>query len=115
MRRSKDKNRAVRTVGFFFFPAKPCLVRTDRRTDRRTRALFGAARVGPPFCLGRGRVRGRGGGGGRRKAKGRPVRGFPGWFRPGAPAPAVAGVLDVGAELKSWEPLGYVPEGTPVV
>ena len=90
-------------------------LRTDRQTDAHTRALFGAARVGPPFCLGRGRVRGRGGGGGRRKAKGRSVRGFPGWFRPGAPAPAVAGVLDVGAELKSWEPLGYVPKGTPVV
>ena len=64
--------------------------------------------------MGRGRVRGRGDGGGRRKAKGRPVRGFPGWFRPGGPAPAVAGVLDVGAELKWWEPLGYVLR-TPVV
>ena len=87
----------------------------DRQTDRHTRALFGAAREGPTFCLGRGRVRGRGGEGGRRKAKGRPVRGSPRWFRPGAPAPAVAGVLDVRPELKWWEPLATSQRGTPVV
>lgn len=89
MRRSKDKNRAVRTEGFFFFPGKT-LPSPDGGTDTQTDAhglclgrlgwdrlfVWGAVAFGAAAAAG---------GGGRRK--GGPFGGFQGGSDQGRPPP----------------------------